>query len=140
MPEQPRITIEISPGELADRYTIARLKVDYITEGDKRQYIMRDINYLMEMRSCMLGHMTGLHREKYLRLEGKLQQTNKKLWANEDRIRNREVTKEPKVGLRVANAIHTDNDTRYSLKVAINELLNVPTLEQKSYNYGTAAD
>ena len=77
--------IEISNGEILDKITILRLKLEHIFDKEKRANIIREYDFLKEV-SEKIKYSDNLYHELYL--------VNKALWKIEDDIRNKEKNKE----------------------------------------------
>lgn len=108
------IEIEISPGELIDRYSIILIKTAYIMDGNK----INNIRAEKEMLTKKYNELDNPHKESQLK---SLIYVNSLIWDLENEIRehhtwdflNRKVAK-------TAKEIAQKNDERYQLKRSIN--------------------
>lgn len=128
--EQPApILVEIGPGELLDKLTILRIKVDRIEDGSKLVNVRHELNVLDACRAKHIPQNATVER-----LTAALRGVNEALWDIEDDIRQCEAAGE--FGERfvaLARSVYKTNDKRAALKKAINEALNASIVEEKSY-------
>ena len=127
--------IEISNGELLDKVSIVKLKIEYIGDTEKLQHLRKEhgvlIAYMMELTDSLPDKET---ESKYLGLYDQLYAVNEKLWHLEDRIREKEKRNMfDQDFIDVARAIYFTNDVRAQLKREINELTQSSLFEVKSY-------
>ena len=117
--------IEISNGEILDKITILRLKLEHIFDKEKRANIIREYDFLKEV-SEKIKYSDNLYHELYL--------VNKALWKIEDDIRNKEKNKEfDQEFIELARAVYFTNDKRSEIKKKINLETNSEFVEEKSY-------
>jgi len=117
-----------SLGELIDKITILRLKVERMREPEKLMNVRRELALLER-----LAHEDGASAPIDLLTE-KLAAVNARLWAIEDAIRGCE--REGDFGSRfieLARSVYRENDTRAAIKRAINTLARSALVEEKSY-------
>jgi len=117
-----------SLGELIDKMTILRLKVERIREPDKLVNVRRELALLER-----LAREDGVSGPIDLLTE-KLAAANARLWTIEDAIRGCE--REGDFGPRfveLARSVYRENDTRAAIKRAINMLASSALVEEKSY-------
>ena len=108
--------VSISNGELLDKVTILKLKLDNVTDEEKLKHIRKE------------------QEGEYLRLYDSLYATNNKLWILEDRIREKEKRNIfDQDFIEVARAIYYTNDVRADIKRKINSLTNSAFVEVKNY-------
>jgi hypothetical protein len=123
--------VEVSVGEVVDKYTILDIKQDKILDEKKLIHIMREKSSLL----------LSLEDQGYLRLFEKeikeLKSINEKLWDIEDRIRVKELNKQfDEEFIELARSVYITNDQRFEVKSRINQLSNSNFKEMKSYeNY-----
>jgi hypothetical protein len=121
------IEIQISPGELIDRYSIILIKTAYIIDQNK----IPSIDHEKNMLEPIYNELEYQHKEERLR---QLIITNCIIWDYEEIIRH-----PPAFDLfnrRTVNAakmIAKHIDTRYVIKRAINDEVNYKYLEEKSH-------
>ena len=121
-------TVEISVGELIDKYSILCIKELYIRDGDKLQNVYEEKRKLAE--TCV----PLLQNNKLNLLFLDLYSVNKKLWEIEDKIRKEE--KDMNFGenfVALARDVYHTNDHRFDLKSKINNLMGSEIIEEKSY-------
>jgi len=123
------IKIQISPGELIDKFTILDIKLDRIKEKDKIQNIRKEHKILKRHIEKNLPQSKRLGM-----LTSKLKTINKNLWDIEDQIRICERKGDfKKKFITLARSVYQKNDLRSSYKREINEMLGSEILEEKSY-------
>jgi hypothetical protein len=117
-----------SYGEIIDKYTILDIKLEHITDVNKRQHILEDLAALAPTVN-VLQERTGI-----LALTQALKTVNQVLWAIEDHIRLKERLAEFDVEfIGLARSVYLKNDERAKLKYKINVLTDSPLVEEKSY-------
>jgi hypothetical protein len=124
-----RLSIEVSPGEAADKLTILRIKQDRIRDAGKLAHIGREA----EMLDAALAPLRASH-PAILPLIEELRVVNEALWDIEDALRVLE--KQQAFGaefVRLARGVYVTNDRRARIKAGINEILGSDIAEQKSY-------
>jgi hypothetical protein len=134
------ITILITPGELVDRITILRLKIQALDNRKKYHEARRWERELQGLLSHMLVLMNDLDSEDQIleKLYYELLDVNRWLWTVEDTVRACE--KRGWFGddfTMSARAIYTLNDERSQLKKQINDLFNIDS-EPKIFTGGEA--
>ena len=123
-------TINISWGELFDKFSILRLKTENIEDPEKRHYVDIEINYLETVIESA-GLKDVLTSRSYLELH----KTNSELWDIEDKIRMKDSLGEfDNDFINLARSVYLNNDLRAKCKMAINTELRSPFREQKSYS------
>ena len=105
-----KFKIECSFGEIVDKYTILKIKLQKATDKNKINNIKKEFDIL----------------SKYINnddeLFDKLLNINKKLWILEDTIRLKSHKKEfDKIYINCAESIHITNDERARIKGLIND-------------------
>jgi hypothetical protein len=124
-----RLTIEVSPGEAADKLTILTIKQDRIREPEKLAHIGREAALLDAALAPLRARFPEI-----LPLIEKLRAVNEALWDVEDALRLHE--KRSDFGaefVRLARSVYEMNDRRARLKAEINAILGSDIAEQKSY-------
>ena len=117
--------IDISVGELFDRYTILEIKSERITDPDK----------LLNIHEALLGLPALPKRPRELAvLCLDLWKINEAIWDHEDTIRQCEAANRfDATFIETARAIYRNNDHRAKLKRRIDVLCGSPIMEEKSY-------
>jgi len=118
----------ISVGELIDKITILRIKVDKIPAGAARRNVGHELDRLVQIRAGLaLAADLG-------ELEQQLLDVNLRLWKVEDDLRDLERLRD--FGARfveLARSVYTLNDQRAALKRRINEVTSSGIVDEKSY-------
>jgi hypothetical protein len=123
------IQIEVSPGELIDRFTILEIKLDRIHDAQKRRNVETEHATL---RSAYETHVPA--SETLGSLVDELRDVNLRLWTIEDDIRTCETRQEfGPAFVSLARSVYLTNDRRSELKREINALLGSKLREEKSY-------
>ena len=124
-----KLVVEISAGELLDKIAILEIKSEKI--GDEAKLV----NIRYEHAALVDAFERGITpSEELSRLRRELKAVNGELWRIEDEIRAQE-----KAGtfgaafVALARSVYRANDRRASIKRAINDLLQSPIVEEKSY-------
>ena len=124
--------IEVSNGEIIDKYTILEIKLSQIKDEAKLKNIQHEYDVLTpDVKSIYesskdQGHLKKLHND--------LLTINKKLWDIEDDIRECERAKDfGQTFIDLARAVYYTNDDRSDVKKAINIYTGSDLVEEKSY-------
>jgi hypothetical protein len=117
--------IEVSVGEVVDKWTILSIKVLNITDKDKLANITNERNYLNKMiePEILMDPLTD-----------QLLDINKKLWTVEDNLRDLE--RDKRFGdkfIQQARSVYMLNDERARIKKDINIKYGSSFVEEKSY-------
>lgn len=117
--------IEVSIGEVVDKWTILSIKVLNITDKDKLANITNERNYLNKMiePEILMDPLTD-----------QLLDINKKLWTVEDNLRDLE--RDKRFGdkfIQQARSVYMLNDERARIKKDINIKYGSSFVEEKSY-------
>ena len=117
--------IEVSVGEVVDKWTILSIKVLNITDKDKLANITNERNYLNNMiePEILMDALTD-----------QLLNINKKLWTVEDDLRDLE--RDKRFGdkfIQQARSVYMLNDERARIKKDINIKYGSSFVEEKSY-------
>jgi|TARA_R100000081_G_C4744249_1_gene130725 hypothetical protein len=128
--------IEVSNGELLDKVSILRLKLQHITDDEKRTHALKEHQELVVEMMNLTDSLPDKDTEHdYLQLFDKLMEVNSVLWSLEDRIREKEKRNNfDQDFIEIARAIYFKNDERASIKRKINELTDSSFVEVKSYS------
>ena len=127
--------VSISNGELLDKVTILKLKLDNVTDEEKLKHIRKEHDTLVAEMMVLTDTIENKDKEgEYLRLYDSLYATNNKLWILEDRIREKEKRNIfDQDFIEVSRAIYYTNDVRADIKRKINSLTNSAFVEVKNY-------
>ena len=120
--------INVSVGELIDKFTILLIKQKKITNDEKLLKVKTEIEYLQPNIQEV--------KDKY-DIDGLFEQLviiNSKLWDIEDNIRIKEKNKDvDNEFIQLARSVYFTNDKRAHIKNLINEKTNSAIFEVKSY-------
>ena len=117
--------IEVSIGEVVDKWTILSIKALNITDKDKLANVFKERNYLNTAIDPEI-----LHDPK----TDELLFVNKQLWDVEDRLRNCERDKLfDEHFVQLARSVYVLNDKRARIKKDINVKYGSEFVEEKSY-------
>jgi predicted GH43/DUF377 family glycosyl hydrolase len=121
--------INVSIGELWDKYTILLIKKEQIKNKDK----LKSINLELDLLSKNMNKYNYQDNELFLDLK----KINEQLWGIEDAIRIKEFNKEfDNKFIELARSVYVTNDKRGECKKKINELFGCSIQEIKDYvNY-----
>lgn len=123
------ITIEIAPGELIDKITILEIKLSMISDPEKLQNIRSEYESLVKVMTRTIPRNLELAAMK-----DELKAVNLAIWRVEDDIRDHERRQDFGASfIELARAVYKTNDRRAALKRKINQLLDSPIFEEKSY-------
>jgi len=126
------MTIEVSNGEIIDKYTILQIKAKYITDAEKLKNVMVEKDVL-EKSVMQIYNMTVQHPELE-RLQQDLYNINLTLWNIEDQIREHERMELFNDDfIELARSVYYTNDERSVVKKDINLLTGSKLVEEKSY-------
>ncbi len=120
--------VNVSNGELMDKYSILLIKKEFINDSTKIKYINTEIEYLLDNVNLIKKNFN------IDALFSELIKINKKLWVIEDEIRLKEKEKQfDKEFIELARSVYHTNDLRAKIKNEINEETNSKIYEVKSY-------
>jgi hypothetical protein len=124
-----KISAPISVGELVDKITILRIKLEKIADPAQIANIRAEHN-----------HLARIYEENRIatRIDGKdeevLQSVNRELWEVEDRLREHEVRGDFGAEfVALARSVYRLNDRRAAAKRSINQASGSLIVEEKSY-------
>lgn len=120
--------IEVSIGEVVDKYTILMIKASKIQDPAKLENINKELTYLIGILKKEDPLMTDYPHTKALF------EINKELWKVEDDLRDLERVKDfGKEFIILARNVYKLNDKRAHIKKEINIKYNSEFVEEKSY-------
>lgn len=124
--------IEVSNGEIIDKYTILEIKLSEIKDAKKLLNIQNEYNVLTpDIESIYKNAKDASHLKK---LQNDLLEVNKKLWKIEDDIRECERANDfGQTFVDLARAVYYTNDDRSDVKKEINVYTGSDLVEEKSY-------
>ena len=120
--------IEVSIGEVVDKYTILMIKSSKIQDPVKLENINKELTYLIDVLKKEDPLMTDYALTKALF------EINKELWKVEDDLRDLERVKDfGKEFVTLARNVYKLNDERARIKKEINMKYGSEFVEEKSY-------
>jgi hypothetical protein len=121
--------IEVSNGELIDRYTILTIKYSKLTDETAFGNVTNERNELTQMLEKLIDS-----DENIFNLEIQLFRVNEMLWDIEDKLRLKERDGEfDNEFIELARSVYKLNDERARLKREINDITKSNIVEEKSY-------
>jgi hypothetical protein len=121
--------IEVSIGEIADKYTILTIKSFEILDEQKQLNIKKEWKYI---NSVIKESFPDLAADP---LTHRLLDINRQLWVVEDSLRDCENDREfDKLFVFLARQVYRLNDQRADIKKQINTKYKSNIVEEKSYN------
>jgi hypothetical protein len=120
--------IEVSNGEILDKFSILKIKLANITDYEKIKNVEKEIEIIEPIFDSICKDL------KIKDLFEMLLGVNKKLWKIEDDIREHERNKNfDEEFIQLARNVYITNDIRATIKKEINLLSNSNIIEEKSY-------
>ena len=122
-----KILAPISLGELVDKITILQIKMERVTDSEKRHNIRVELDELNKIYFPLQDrHLDNFHIE--------LKQVNENIWELEDIIRNC-IRENDRGDLYYTAALNIPitNDRRAAIKKQINEQFGSEIIEEKLY-------
>lgn len=124
--------IEVSNGEIIDKYTILEIKLSEIKDTNKLLNVQHEYDTLNPDVETIYTNVSD--KEALKKLHNDLLTINKKLWKIEDDIRECERKKDfGQLFIDLARAVYFTNDERSVVKKEINVLTGSDLIEEKSY-------
>jgi hypothetical protein len=121
--------IKVSIGELLDKITILGIKLDKLENGEKRDNVRKEWDYLSTKITESMKE-----DDQFAVLFLKLLNINRELWDIEDGKRECERKKEfGEHFIQLARQVYIKNDLRAAIKKEINIHFNSEFTEEKSY-------
>ena len=122
--------IEVSNGEILDKITILLIKSKKITDQTKLKNINNELNELVSFLD-IVGYKTNV---TVYDLVTELETVNEKLWVVEDKLRDKERSKQfDEEFIQLARDVYFTNDERARIKKRLNEVTYSKLVEEKSY-------
>lgn len=122
------VSIEIGIGELMDRYTILKIKMEEIKDEEKLKNVQKEYDYVCGL-ILQVEELDGVFE-----LTKELFEINTDLWEIEDELRKMEALQIfDEEFVETARMVYKMNDQRAAVKKKINLLYNSAFLEEKSY-------
>jgi tRNA uridine 5-carbamoylmethylation protein Kti12 len=124
------IKIELSNGEIIDKFTILLIKLSNIKNPTKLLNIRKEYFLLLEPVNYIKHKLSA----ENLKLINELLDINTRLWDIEDRIRQKEVDQEfDQEFIDLARSVYSFNNKRSNIKLQINLASDSCLIEEKEY-------
>ena len=121
------INCEVSLGELVDKISILKIKLQKISDAEKIIHVKKEEKSLSETLASLKLDKIDYHLEQMI-------DVNSKLWKIEDDIRDLERDKNfGEEFIKLARAVYITNDERFKRKNTINTTYKSGLVEVKSY-------
>lgn len=118
--------IEVSNGEIIDKLTIIKIKLERIKDEGKVSNLKKEYRELKEASDNILSESDPLYKALY--------EINLTLWDIEDKIRDLERRKDfGEEFIETARSVYISNDKRSEIKRQINIKTSSDLIEEKSY-------
>lgn len=119
--------IEVSNGEIIDKLTILKIKLERIKDPEKGKNIQKEYKELSKASSKIMKEDHPLFKELY--------KINLDIWDIEELIHELERKKQFKQEYaNISREVHLKNDKRSEIKKEINKVTSSKFIEEKSYN------
>ena len=142
------VIIDITPGELLDRFSILEIKCDKFVGTEKGYLAGVELDKLRQASEHLQNDL--LNNAKLYALFGNLRATNAALWKIEDDIRaldsevfpigdqvaHTTLTRKDKQYMELARAVYITNDERSRLKAEINKKFGITPEVKEYHSYG----
>nr|BDT29524.1 DUF6165 family protein [Bacteriovorax sp. HI3] len=121
------INCEVSLGELVDKISILKIKLEKITDAEKLKHVKKEEETLSKTLASLKLENIDFHLNQMI-------DVNLKLWKIEDDIRDLERDKDfGSAFIELARAVYITNDERFRRKNTINTTYKSGLQEVKSY-------
>lgn len=121
------INCEVSLGELVDKISILKIKLQKISDAEKLIHVKKEEKSLSDTLAALKLDKIDYHLEQMI-------DVNLKLWKIEDDIRDLERDKNfGEEFIKLARAVYITNDERFKRKNTINTTYKSGLVEVKSY-------
>lgn len=118
--------IEVSNGELIDKLIIIQIKLEKIGDEDKLANLRKEFEILNSAAQGIIQTTDPLYIDLY--------KVNTELWDIENRIREKESSKNfDQEFIDIARSVYIKNDQRFDIKRKINIQTSSNLTEEKSY-------
>ena len=124
-----KILTEISVGELLDKLTILEIKLEMVSDENKKKELKKEFDILKKIQISSVkleGEIDDLFKS--------LKEVNMKMWDIEDQVRICEKNKDfSDKFIQLARGVYFNNDKRSRIKFEINKKLKSNITEIKHY-------
>lgn len=127
-----KILSEISVGELLDKISILKIKLEMVNDEDKKKEVKKEYDILNKIQISSVK-LDGEIKDLFISLKN----VNMTMWEIEDKIRICEKNKDfGDKFIELARGVYFNNDKRSRIKLEINKKLKSNITEIKHYvNY-----
>ena len=123
--------IEVSNGEVLDKYSILQIKSERITDPTALKNVRRELESLQPAVDKIRSKESS---DAFSTLQDQLLEVNTQLWEVEDVLRGLEKSKDFGASfVAAARSVYQLNDRRAAVKKEINLLTGSSLVEEKSY-------
>ena len=128
------ISVQISVGELIDKWTILLIKQAKLTDPKAREHVEKELDCINEQVGKVMRKLNPKNTLEFIDLINLLRDINGKLWGIEDDIRKKHNSRtHDQEFIDLAIAVFTTNQGRSDAKGKINKLCDSFIVEQKQY-------
>ena len=125
--------IEVSTGEIFDKWTILNIKLEKIKDEEALENVKREYNMLSDVMAELMNSNQKIFKI-LLDYRDKLESINTRLWEVEDDLRRMEASRQFDYDfIHLARAVYQNNDKRAEIKKTINQLTKSKYVEEKQY-------
>ncbi len=125
-----KVILEVSPGELLDKWTILQIKSERVSDPEKLRNVREELSVVERTKRETIAASAGVDA-LILELKG----INEQLWDIENRIREYERVQDFGVDfVALARSVYQTNDRRALVKKKLNDRLGASFSEVKEYS------
>jgi hypothetical protein len=122
--------IEVSVGEVVDKYSILNIKANKISDSTK----LKNVNNEIAQLEIEVENIRNINPHKFDEFLSSLIEINTALWETEDSIRILEQKQDFSDDfIKLARSVYIQNDERYRIKNLINKFYKSGVVEEKDY-------
>ena len=120
--------IEVSVGEVIDKYSILNIKADKITDPTK----LKNVNNEIAQLEIEVKNIRNINPHKFDEFLSSLIEINTALWETEDSIRILEQKQDfSEDFIKLARSVYIQNDERYRIKNLVNKFYKSGVVKEK---------
>jgi len=122
--------IEVSVGEVVDKYSILNIKANKISDSTK----LKNVNNEIAQLEIEVENIRNINPHKFDEFLSSLIEINTALWETEDSIRILEQKQDFSDDfIKLARSVYIQNDERYRIKNLVNKFYKSGVVEEKDY-------
>jgi hypothetical protein len=130
--------IQVSKGELIDKWSILKIKYNKIDDEAKLRNVYKEFDYLTQQMQLIYLDLDQARHQSLETTVNSLCRVNEQLWDIEDKIRLCEHRKQfDENFIELARSVYMINDQRANLKKVIDRITNSEFTEEKQYTQYT---